>query len=66
MTSLPYPSFINQLPVDGNEGSKKKALSCVGRCRIVPDVCFGSIGKEEYRSICSKTWEQAKALNTIE
>ena len=34
MTSVPYPCFRSHKPV----GPNRAALSCVGRCRIVPDL----------------------------
>jgi hypothetical protein len=59
MTSVPYPVFVTQIPVD-KQSTNRCALTAVGRCRIHPETCVPT-GKEEYRAICSKTWEQAKA-----
>lgn len=55
MTSVPYPTFINQAPVDADNG--RAALPCVGKCRIFPETCLGST--EEFRAIVAKNIEQA-------
>jgi hypothetical protein len=56
MASLPFPFFVNQVPVDDN---KRSALAAVGRCRVAPATCLGKDNDNEYRAICSKTKEQA-------
>jgi hypothetical protein len=59
MTSLPFPSFVNQTPVDASDN--RTALSAAGRCRFAPS----TIGKnhhhfvEEFQAICAKNKEQA-------
>mmetsp|Transcript_27738 Transcript_27738/g.31705 ORF Transcript_27738/g.31705 Transcript_27738/m.31705 type:complete len:472 (-) Transcript_27738:57-1472(-) len=53
MTSLPYPTFINQNPANINNG--KANLQAVGKCRIYPE----QMDKTEYRSIVAKNIEQA-------
>jgi phosphoribosyl-ATP pyrophosphohydrolase/phosphoribosyl-AMP cyclohydrolase/histidinol dehydrogenase len=52
MTSLPYPSFVSQNPVDAT--ASRAALVAVGRCRIQPEHAT-----EEYRSIVAKNVDQA-------
>lgn len=52
MTSLPYPSFVSQNPVDAT--ASRSALVAVGRCRIQPEHTT-----EEYRSIVAKNVDQA-------
>ena len=54
MTSLPFPCFVQQTPVDSNQN--RAALAAVGRCRIHPTTCFD---EEEFRAICEKNKEQA-------
>jgi hypothetical protein len=45
MTSVPYPSFVHQRPVD----TDRAALSAVGRCRIFPEFCtFASRGNSSH------------------
>lgn len=53
MTSLPFPTFSSQLPVD--EANNRTALSAVGRCRFNPEI----VG-ESYREIVAKNVEQAQ------
>lgn len=52
MTSVPYPSFVSQNPVDAT--ANRAALVAVGRCRIQPEHAT-----EEYRSIVAKNVDQA-------
>jgi len=55
MTSLPFPTFVHQIPVDASDN--RAALSAAGRCRFAP----ATIGKylEEFEAICAKNKEQA-------
>jgi hypothetical protein len=55
MTSLPYPFFVNETPVDTD--NNRSALSAVGRCRVSPETCTAS--NEDYRAIFFKNKEQA-------
>jgi hypothetical protein len=52
MTSVPYPIFVQQVPVNTD-----KALVAVGKCRIYPETC--TTDNTEYRAIVSKCIEQA-------
>lgn len=54
MTTLPFPCFVNEIPVDVN--NKRAALAAVGRCRLNPSTCFAD---SDYRAICTKNREQA-------
>lgn len=54
MTSLPYPCFIHESPVNATEN--RAALAAVGRCRFDPATCCDPA---EYRAICGKNREQA-------
>jgi hypothetical protein len=54
MTSLPFPYFVQQTPVDA--ASNRAALAAVGKCRIAPATCSND---EEFRAICAKNKEQA-------
>jgi len=54
MTSLPYPYFVKDIPVDASNG--RAALPAVGTCRFDPSTCFDP---SEYRAICDKNREQA-------
>jgi phosphoribosyl-ATP pyrophosphohydrolase / phosphoribosyl-AMP cyclohydrolase / histidinol dehydrogenase len=60
MTSLPYPSFVNDHPGD----SSKQHLSAVGCCRITPVTCSPSV--VEYIAICAKNKEQALVDTSLE
>lgn len=51
MTSVPYPSFVDQIPINTD-----KALVAVGKCRIYPETC--TTDDKEYRAIVSKCVEQ--------
>eukprot|EP00545_Synedropsis_sp_CCMP1620_P002742 CAMPEP_0119004026 /NCGR_PEP_ID=MMETSP1176-20130426/903_1 /TAXON_ID=265551 /ORGANISM="Synedropsis recta cf, Strain CCMP1620" /LENGTH=483 /DNA_ID=CAMNT_0006955687 /DNA_START=44 /DNA_END=1495 /DNA_ORIENTATION=+ len=53
MTSVPYPTFINQAPVDADSG--RSALSAVGKCRIFPE----KYGSDDFQAIIAKNKEQA-------
>lgn len=53
MTSVPYPTFITQAPVDADNG--RAALSAVGKCRIFPQ----QYGSEEFQAIVAKNKQQA-------
>lgn len=55
MTSLPYPVFFSQTPVDTDNG--RGALAAVGKCRIYPETCLPDAAL--YRSIVDKNVEQA-------
>ena len=75
MTSVPYPTFVNQPPVDasnGNvngDGNGRAALSAVGKCRVFPETCFGSnaaCGLVEFRAIVAKNVEQTNASASME
>ncbi|KAI2491261.1 Phosphoribosyl-AMP cyclohydrolase [Fragilaria crotonensis] len=64
MASVPYPTFVNQPPVDVSNG--RAALSCVGKCRVHPETCFGTDHvQEEYRAIVAKNVEQANAAHAV-
>jgi len=54
MTSLPFPSFVSQNPVDAT--ANRSALAAVGRCRIQPEHAT-----EEYRAIVDLAIDQAQA-----
>lgn len=58
MASLPYPSFVNQLPVDAASG--RAALAAVGRCCVYPESCIGN--NNEYRAIVDKCIEQSQVV----
>jgi hypothetical protein len=55
MTSLPFPCFVNEIPIDAE--NNRAALPAVGRCRITPSSFTATV--EEYRAICDKNKEQA-------
>lgn len=56
MSCLPFPSFVDQIPVDAS--NKRAALSAAGSCRIDPSKCAQQfIG--DYEDICNKNKEQA-------
>lgn len=59
MTSLPFPCFVKDTPVDAN--NNRAALTAVGRCRLDPATCFDST---DYRAICAKNREQALVDDT--
>jgi hypothetical protein len=62
MTSLPFPSFIQDAPVDA--ANNRAALAAVGKCRLDPVTCFDAT---DYRAICDKNREQALVdVNTPE
>ena len=52
MTSLPYPAFINEKPVDATRN--RAGLCAVGTCRIYPEIASAN-----YRDIVAKNLEQA-------
>jgi len=56
MSCLPFPIFVNNLPVDPD--NKRAALAAVGRCRIYPATCSPS-DYEKFRAICAKNKQQA-------
>lgn len=60
MTSVPYPTFVNQLPIDAVNG--RAALPSVGKCRIYPETCTGA-DASEFRAIVAKNAEQS-SVNT--
>lgn len=55
MTSVPFPTFRLQSPVDVT--NNRGALLAVGRCRIYPE----NLVREDYQAIVDKTIEQADA-----
>ena len=55
MASVPYPTFVNQTPVDVDNG--RAALCAVGKCRIFPDTIPGSA--VAFRAIVDKNIEQS-------
>ena len=57
MTSLPFPYFLEQVPVDAT--NKRSALAAVGRCRINPATMPKSGNDDNYQAICAKNREQA-------
>ena len=65
MTSVPYPTFVNQPPVDASDskGNGRAALAAVGKCRVFPQTCFANsaCAAEEFRAIVAKNVEQANA-----
>jgi hypothetical protein len=56
MTSLPFPSFVNKMPVDASDN--RAALSAAGRCRFAPATVVGK-HLEDFEAICAKNKEQA-------
>ena len=63
MASVPYPTFVNQPPVDASNG--RAALSCVGKCRVHPETCLGTEHVQEFRAIVAKNVEQANAATAV-
>jgi hypothetical protein len=61
MTSVPYPTFLHQVPVDATASNSRVALPAVGKCRIYPESCTAN--SSEFRAIVDKNKEQA-AVNT--
>jgi phosphoribosyl-ATP pyrophosphohydrolase / phosphoribosyl-AMP cyclohydrolase / histidinol dehydrogenase len=59
MTSTPYVSFINNIPVGTNIDDNNIALVAVGRCRI------NITNTVQYKEIVQKNIEQAKILQLI-
>jgi hypothetical protein len=55
MTSVPYPTFFDQIPVNTQES--RTALSSVGRCRIFPDRYLQY--NDVFRSIVMKSIQHA-------
>lgn len=53
MTSLPYPTFVTETPIDAAQN--RAGLPAVGRCRFNPELVSG-----EYRDVVTKNVEQAK------
>jgi len=62
MTSIPYPTFIYQLPIDVENG--RAALPSVGKCRIHPATCTANTS--EFRAIVAKNAEQAAVSTTFQ
>lgn len=56
MSCLPFPSFVNQVPVDAK--NKRAALSAAGSCRIDPLTCAPEF-IDDFVDICNKNKEQA-------
>ena len=56
MSCLPFPSFVDQIPVDAS--NKRAALSASGSCRIAPLTCAPEFEKE-FEDIFNKNKEQA-------
>jgi hypothetical protein len=59
MTSLPFPCFLKDAPVDA--ANQRAALAAVGKCRLDPATCFDPT---DYRAICDKNREQALVVDT--
>lgn len=61
MASLPFPSFVNQIPVDASNA--RAALVAVGTCRISPRTYGGGLAtgatKDDFEAIVAKTKQQA-------
>jgi hypothetical protein len=55
MATVPYPTFVNQTPVDVDNG--RAALCAVGKCRIFPETIPGSA--VAFRAIVEKNIEQS-------
>lgn len=53
MTSLPFPTFVAQTPVDAEQN--RAGLPAVGRCRLHPEIV-----NDPYRDIVAKNIEQAQ------
>eukprot|EP00521_Asterionellopsis_glacialis_P016537 CAMPEP_0195290684 /NCGR_PEP_ID=MMETSP0707-20130614/6452_1 /TAXON_ID=33640 /ORGANISM="Asterionellopsis glacialis, Strain CCMP134" /LENGTH=472 /DNA_ID=CAMNT_0040350841 /DNA_START=23 /DNA_END=1441 /DNA_ORIENTATION=- len=62
MTSLPYPSFVNDIPVGIDCG--RAALSAVGKCRIYPE-SYGDEYASEFRAIVDKNIEQSNVTTDV-
>ena len=60
MTSLPYPAFLTEKPVDTTQN--RLGLSAVGRCRVYPREIVGA----EYSTIVAKNAEQAHVDTNVE
>lgn len=60
MTSLPYPAFINEKPVDTTQN--RAGLAAVGRCRVYPQEIAGA----DYGAIVAKNTEQAHVDTNVE
>lgn len=56
MTSLPYPSFVHNVPVS----EKRLGLTAVGRCRIHP------ASHDDYASLLALTMQQATTTTTTD
>ena len=56
MSCLPFPSFVDQIPVDAS--NKRAALSASGSCRIAPLTCAPEFEKD-FEDIFNKNKEQA-------
>ncbi len=56
MSCLPFPSFVNQIPVD--LANKRGALAASGSCRIDPLTCAPEF-VDAFVAICDKNKEQA-------
>jgi hypothetical protein len=52
MTSVPYPAFVSQLPIDASQN--RAGLTAVGRCRILPQ----ALAEDEYRAVVAKNVDQ--------
>jgi phosphoribosyl-ATP pyrophosphohydrolase/phosphoribosyl-AMP cyclohydrolase/histidinol dehydrogenase len=64
MTSLPFPSFVHDVPVDVSNG--RASLAAVGACRIHPLTCGSKDTVEAYMAICAKNREQASVPSSDE
>ncbi|VEU36793.1 unnamed protein product [Pseudo-nitzschia multistriata] len=56
MSCLPFPSFVDQVPVD--KSNNRAGLCAAGTCRIHPLTCANA-HKDEYLAIIAKNKEQA-------
>lgn len=60
MTSLPYPAFLTEKPVDVTQN--RSGLAAVGRCRVYPHEIAGA----DYSAIVAKNAEQAHVDTNVE
>ena len=60
MTSLPYPAFLTEKPVDVTQN--RSGLAAVGRCRVYPHEIAGA----GYSAIVAKNAEQAHVDTNVE
>lgn len=65
MSCLPFPSFVDQIPVDADASNKRAGLTATGSCRFHPLTCANA-HKDEYLAICDKNKEQASVDGSSE